>query len=61
MANARHREILGNHRTEIVAFTRPDNVASRRVMEKADFVYERDVLHVGLPHVLYRRRLTEAG
>jgi RimJ/RimL family protein N-acetyltransferase len=48
------------HLPEIVAFTRPDNVASRRVMEKADFVYERDVLHVGLPHVLYRRRLKDA-
>ena len=40
---------------EIVAFTLPDNVASRRVMEKAGFVYERDILHTGLPHVLYRR------
>jgi RimJ/RimL family protein N-acetyltransferase len=42
---------------EIVAFTLPDNIASRRVMEKAGFSYERDVLHVGLPHVLYRRML----
>jgi [ribosomal protein S5]-alanine N-acetyltransferase len=40
---------------EIVAFTRPDNVASRRVMEKAGFVYDRDIEHAGLPHVLYRR------
>jgi RimJ/RimL family protein N-acetyltransferase len=42
--------------TEIVAFALPDNVASRRVMEKAGFSYERDIEHVGLPHVLYRRR-----
>ena len=24
-------------------------------MEKAGFAYERDIVHVGLPHVLYRR------
>ncbi len=41
---------------EIVAFTLPDNAASRRVMEKAGFEYERDIVHAGLPHVLYRRR-----
>jgi RimJ/RimL family protein N-acetyltransferase len=45
------------HLREIVAFTLPDNLASRRVMEKAGFTYERNVIHVGLPHVLYRRRL----
>ena len=41
---------------DIVAFTLPTNVASRRVMEKSGFVYERDIVHAGLPHVLYRRR-----
>ena len=41
---------------ELVAFTLPDNLASRRVMEKAGFEYERDIMHAGLPHVLYRRR-----
>jgi hypothetical protein len=40
---------------EIVAFTLPDNVASRRVMEKAGFVDECEVAHAGMPHVLYRR------
>jgi RimJ/RimL family protein N-acetyltransferase len=40
---------------EIVAFTLPHNHASRRVMEKAEFEYERQIVHVGLPHVLYRR------
>ncbi|HUO70325.1 MAG TPA: GNAT family N-acetyltransferase [Solirubrobacteraceae bacterium] len=40
---------------QIVAFTLPDNVASRRVMEKAGFVYEREIVHAGLDHVLYRR------
>jgi ribosomal-protein-alanine N-acetyltransferase len=39
---------------QIVAFTLPTNVASRRVMEKAGFAYERDVSYKGLSHVLYR-------
>jgi [ribosomal protein S5]-alanine N-acetyltransferase len=39
----------------IIAFTLPDNHASLRVMEKTGFEYERDIVHVGLPHVLYRR------
>lgn len=38
----------------LVAFTRADNVASRRVMEKLGLVYERDFEHAGYPHVLYR-------
>lgn len=37
----------------VVALTLVENAASRRVMEKAGLVYERDLLHVGLPHVLY--------
>jgi [ribosomal protein S5]-alanine N-acetyltransferase len=41
---------------QIIAFALPDNVASRRVMEKTGFAYERDIVHAGLPHVLYRRR-----
>ena len=39
---------------EVVAFTLPDNIASRRVMEKAGFAYDRDIQRAGLPHVLYR-------
>jgi RimJ/RimL family protein N-acetyltransferase len=41
---------------DLIAFTLPDNIASRRVMEKAGFVYEREITHAGLPHVLYRVR-----
>jgi ribosomal-protein-alanine N-acetyltransferase len=41
--------------SELVAVTLPHNHASRRVMDKAGFVYEREVVHAGLPHVLYRR------
>lgn len=39
---------------DVTCFTLPTNRASRRVMEKVAFTYERDMLHAGLPHVLYR-------
>ena len=39
---------------EVVSLTLPANTASRRVMEKLGFHYERDVDHRGLEHVLYR-------
>jgi ribosomal-protein-alanine N-acetyltransferase len=41
---------------DVVAFTRVDNHASRRVIEKVDLRREQEFLHVGLPHVLYRSR-----
>ncbi len=41
---------------DVVALAGPDNRASRRVMEKTGFRYERDIEHAGRPHVLYRRR-----
>jgi RimJ/RimL family protein N-acetyltransferase len=40
--------------TNVVAFTRVDNHASQRVMQKLGLAYERDFVHAGLPHVLYR-------
>ena len=43
---------------EVVSFTLPDNVASRRVMEKAGLESEREITRAGLPHVLYRLTLT---
>ena len=46
---------------EVVAFTLPENVASRRVMEKAGFAYERDIVHAALTHVLYRRSADGGG
>ncbi len=46
-------ELLGLE--QIVCFTLTTNRASRRVMEKAGFSYERPIVHAGLPHVLYRR------
>ena len=41
---------------EIVAFTLPNNAASRRVMEKVGFTYERTFHRKGAEHVLYRIR-----
>jgi [ribosomal protein S5]-alanine N-acetyltransferase len=46
---------------DVVSFTLPDNRASRRVMEKLGFAFERDVLYAGLPHVLYRRFSTSSA
>jgi [ribosomal protein S5]-alanine N-acetyltransferase len=40
---------------DVVAYTLPTNVASRRVLEKAGLAYEGDVEHAGRTHVLYRR------
>lgn len=37
----------------IVAFTLPHNLAPRRVLEHCVFTFERDIMHAGLPHVLY--------
>jgi len=41
-------------RPDLICFTLPTNRASRRVMEKAGFVYERDGVYADLPHVFYR-------
>jgi RimJ/RimL family protein N-acetyltransferase len=41
---------------DVVAFTLPDNVASRRVMEKLGFAYEKTAPYkVYGDHVLYRK------
>ncbi len=41
---------------QVIAYTQPDNLASRRVMEKAGLLYEGDFAHEGMSHVLYRLR-----
>jgi len=46
------REQLGL--PSVVAITRPANVGSQRVLTKAGLVYERDVSHEGVPHLLFR-------
>ena len=38
----------------IVAITTPANLASQHVMRKAGLVYERDIVHAGVAHVLFR-------
>jgi RimJ/RimL family protein N-acetyltransferase len=40
----------------IVALTLPQNLPSRRVLEKAGLSYEREVIHDSIPHVLFRVR-----
>ena len=39
---------------DVISFTVHSNGASRAVMEKLGMTYQRDIEHVGLPHVLYR-------
>lgn len=39
---------------DIVCFALPTNRASQRVMQKAGFRYERDIVYRDLPHVFYR-------
>ena len=41
---------------DVIAYTLTTNRASRRVIEKVGFSYEREMVHVGLPHMLYRRK-----
>jgi ribosomal-protein-alanine N-acetyltransferase len=45
----------------IVAFTLPHNKGSRSVMEHCGFTYQRDILHAGLPHVLYHLDSSDYG
>lgn len=60
MAAAATADVFQKSRlSEIVSFTLPHNAASRRVMEKTGFSYERDFTHAGLPHVLYRLTRTQ--
>jgi ribosomal-protein-alanine N-acetyltransferase len=46
-------EVLGL--PELVCFTLPTNLGSRRVMEKVGFAFERDGVWATLPHVFYRQ------
>jgi ribosomal-protein-alanine N-acetyltransferase len=40
--------------SSLVCVTNPDNLASRRVMEKAGFEFERDVIYKDEPQLLFR-------
>jgi RimJ/RimL family protein N-acetyltransferase len=44
---------------ELICFTLTTNLASQRVMRKAGFRYERDLVYKDEPHVLYRLRRDE--
>ncbi|MGE5802617.1 MAG: GNAT family N-acetyltransferase [Gemmatimonadota bacterium] len=41
-------------RASLVAITRPENVASQRVLIKTGLAYERDIMYDGVLHQLYR-------
>ena len=38
----------------LVAITTPANIASQRVMTKIGMIHERDIVHAGIPHLLFR-------
>ncbi len=38
---------------KVISLIRPENLASRRVAERNGMTVEREVLHAGLPHMLY--------
>jgi RimJ/RimL family protein N-acetyltransferase len=40
----------------LVAVTTAANLGSQRVMQKAGLAYERDIVHAGVPHLLFRTR-----
>jgi RimJ/RimL family protein N-acetyltransferase len=42
----------------LVAITTAANLGSQRVMQKAGLAYERDIVHAGQPHLLFRIRAT---
>jgi [ribosomal protein S5]-alanine N-acetyltransferase len=42
------------HLRSMVAITTPPNLASQRVMQKAGLAYERDIVHAGISHRLFR-------
>jgi RimJ/RimL family protein N-acetyltransferase len=44
---------------QVITLTLPTNVPSQRVAEKAGFEQVDEVLHAGLPHLLFRQTLSE--
>jgi RimJ/RimL family protein N-acetyltransferase len=52
-ALAAHAEAHGHG--PLIAYAEPTNIASRRVLEKVGFRYERDLVHHERDQVLYRR------
>lgn len=46
--------VEGLRLASLVAITLTTNGGSRRVLEKAGLLYQRDIVHSGLPHALFR-------
>jgi ribosomal-protein-alanine N-acetyltransferase len=62
MSEAALKVGFGELRLErIVAFTLPHNKGSRSVMEHCGFIYQRDIIHADLPHVLYHLDSSDYG
>jgi [ribosomal protein S5]-alanine N-acetyltransferase len=40
--------------SSLVTLILPDNISSKEVVEKNGFIFEKEVMHKGLPHFLYR-------
>lgn len=53
--------IASLHQDNLIAYTLTTNYSSQRVMQKIGMKYERDFLHVGLPHQLYRYTWSNLG
>lgn len=41
--------------SSVACVTHPDHIASQRVLEKAGFMFERDVVYKGEPHFIFRQ------
>jgi ribosomal-protein-alanine N-acetyltransferase len=46
---------------KVISLIRPENVPSRRVAERNGMVLERQIIHSGLPHLVYAMRREEFG
>ena len=46
--------------SSLACTTQQGNIASQRVLEKTDFKFESDIIHLGKPHMLYRRDISQA-
>jgi RimJ/RimL family protein N-acetyltransferase len=44
---------------KVISLIRPENVPSRRVAERNGMKLEREVVHYGLPHLVYAMRREE--
>ncbi len=45
--------------SSLACITRQSNTASLRVLEKTDFLFERNIIYQGKPHMLFRRDIAQ--